>query len=230
MTSGDSSDAVEEVNPSDVVAVWGFLVDSSPDANWTASRHVNAQTTDANATSDGDESETVWTAGVVFRVVTISVLMLLTLAADAADPRRQHPTDSGHRQSGVAASQAGQRIPTQPGRRRPDGLSGDDVDRDTVRRVRRVGARTGRLQAHRLRPDRHPRVFHVPSHRHEHRQVPGRCATNHLLLVFLKLPAVIIAGMSTNVLARPCLKNWSGHPIDLGKLMPIIINIILYYT
>jgi len=82
MTSGDSSDAVEEVNPSDVVAVWGFLVDSSPDANWTASRHVNAQTTDANATSDGDESETVWTAGVVFRVVTISVLMLLTLVGN----------------------------------------------------------------------------------------------------------------------------------------------------
>jgi len=47
------------------------------------------------------------------------------LGADAADARRQRVADRHHRQPGVAAPQARQRLPAEPGRRRPHGLPGD---------------------------------------------------------------------------------------------------------
>jgi len=74
LTGGDSSDVMDGGNLSDIVAVWGFLVESPLDGNWSESR----QTTDSGVAAGG-ESDVVWTPGVVFRVTTISVLMLLTL-------------------------------------------------------------------------------------------------------------------------------------------------------
>jgi len=69
-----------EGRPSDIVAVWGFLAKSSLDANWTDPTHLYWQTTDTSAATVVES--TVWTPGVVFRVSTISVLMLLTLVGN----------------------------------------------------------------------------------------------------------------------------------------------------
>jgi len=69
-------------NTSSVVAVWGFLVESPPDANWTDAVNASSQTTNTSAATM-TQSE-VWTPGVVFRVATISVLMLLTLVGNVS--------------------------------------------------------------------------------------------------------------------------------------------------
>jgi len=84
----DSSDVTAlGGNPAadDVMSAWGFLVDA---VNWTgsAANASSLQTTDM--TTSGVEATAsqagVWTAGVVFRVTSISVLMLLTLVGNVS--------------------------------------------------------------------------------------------------------------------------------------------------
>jgi len=75
LADGDSSDVMVGRNLSEIVAVWGFLVE---DGNWTDSR----QTTDSSVVADGESA--VWTPAVVFRVTTISILMLLTLVGNVS--------------------------------------------------------------------------------------------------------------------------------------------------
>ena len=67
------------------------------------------------------------------------------LRADDADVARQHIAHRHHRQPCRVAPQASQRVPAEPGRRRPHGLLRNNDNRDTVCGVRRVGARGGRL-------------------------------------------------------------------------------------
>jgi len=80
MTGRDSSDVVAERNPYGIMAAWGFLVETPSDGNWTESSRMYAQTTDSRVAATAES--VVWTPGVVFRVSTISVLMLLTLVGN----------------------------------------------------------------------------------------------------------------------------------------------------
>ena len=83
MTGGDPSDVMAEGNPSDIVAAWGFLINSSAVDNWTEFNRLYFQTTDTSSLATMVESA-VWTPGVVFRVTTISVLMVLTLVGNVS--------------------------------------------------------------------------------------------------------------------------------------------------
>ena len=138
---------------------------------WTENVSDAGQTTSLPPTSDG-RVETIWTPAIVFRVSTISVLMMLTLLGNvsliviiASRAELRHKRVSvflvnlavGWCQRGVSVVSAWcqpgvsvvsawcQHVFTQPGRRRPDGLLRDDDNRDPVRGVRSVGAWCGRL-------------------------------------------------------------------------------------
>jgi len=71
--------AEETGNPADIVAEWGFLVKSSSLNNHTADPSAVDSPSTA-ATAPGESA--VWTPWVVFRVTTISVLMVLTLVGN----------------------------------------------------------------------------------------------------------------------------------------------------
>jgi len=64
-------------NTSDVIAAWGFLVD----ANWNDSS-VNWSETTTSALTVLEAA--VWTPGVVFRVATIAVMMVVTLVGNVS--------------------------------------------------------------------------------------------------------------------------------------------------
>lgn len=65
-------------NDSEILAAWGFLLESSPDGTWTEPSSQYWQSTDSTTA----EESVVWTPGVVFRVTTISILMILTLVGN----------------------------------------------------------------------------------------------------------------------------------------------------
>jgi len=65
------------------MAAWGFLVQSSIDVNWTDSTTALYSQT-ANTSVASTSESVVWTPGVVFRVTTLSVLMLLTLVGNVS--------------------------------------------------------------------------------------------------------------------------------------------------
>jgi len=74
---------MSEGNPADIMAAWGFLIPSSIDANWTdATTVLYSQTANTSVTASAES--VVWTPGVVFRVTTLSVLMLLTLVGNVS--------------------------------------------------------------------------------------------------------------------------------------------------